>query len=205
MIIVSAVTTCPREGVDYLPDALDSICNAGFSVEIVRDDNMAGSWWVLREALKRLLERPAEAYCVFQDDIRVAKGCRKWLESQLWPIPYWQVGVISLYTASTCHVRDGWFSSEDMPVVRAFGALGLVFPRHTAELVLSHKDKSMLTGSDTTLAGLCHKHKRAWMNHSPSLIEHVGAVSAISPLGPGLNENRTAGKWIDDVALLEHT
>lgn len=205
MRILSAITTCPREGVSYLEATLDSICNAGFSVEIVRDEKMAGSWWVLREALKRLLERPADAYCVFQDDIEIARGCRKWLESQLWPLPEEKVGVLSLYTASTCHVRDGWFTADEMPVVRAFGACGLVFPRHTAEMVLSHKDRSMLTGSDTTLAGLCHKHGLAWVNHSPSLCEHRGAVSAISPLGPGLTENRTAGRWVDDVALLSHT
>lgn len=202
MRIVSAVTTCQRQGVDYLPATIESICNAGFSVEIVKDQSMAGSWWALREALKRLLERPADAYCVFQDDIQVAKGCRAWLESQLWPIPESQVGVLSLYTASPCHLRPGWFSSEELPVVRCYGACGLVFPRHTAQLVLSHKDRSMLTGSDTTLAGICRKNGLAWLNFSPSMIEHVGAVSAIQLIGGTLDENRTARNWIDDVALL---
>ncbi len=48
-------------------------------------------------ALAKLREQfpNADAYVVFQDDIRAALGLRTWVEQQLWPF---ENGVVSLFT-----------------------------------------------------------------------------------------------------------
>lgn len=203
MQIVSAVTTCPRQGVDYLPITLASLRNAGFAPEIIRDETLAGSWPTLRRALAWLLERPAEALVVFQDDIKVARDCREWLETQLWPGHEQEVGVVSLYTASVNHLRDGWFTADDLPVWRPWGACALVFPRHSAEKLLADPtNRAFLCGSDTSIGTFCRRDNLRWWMHSPSMVEHIGAVSAVNPFDVKLDEHRTAGKWCRDVAEL---
>ena len=205
MRIISALTTCPRpNGVSYLQETLESLLSAGFSPQVIEDPELSGSYPALRRALEWLLERSGDALAVFQDDIQIAKGCRAWLENELWPFPEHRIGVVSLYTPTPCHLRNGWFSADEMPVGRTWGALALIFTRRFAEIVLTHKDRSMLTGSDTTIAGLCRQHGLAWMMHSPSLVEHIGAVSSIQTIGGRLDKNRTAGKWCRDVRELTH-
>lgn len=202
MHIVSAITTCPRQGVSYLESTLQSLHDAGFEPEIVRDENMSGSWWALREALQRLLEREADAFVVFQDDLQIAKGCREWLETQLWPMPEENVGVVSLYCATPCHERPGWFTTDDLGVYRTWGALALCFPRHSAKRIVAHKERALLNGSDTTVAGLLRNWGMKWFLHSPSLVEHTGAISAVAPLEVGLTPQRVSGNWCRDVREL---
>lgn len=201
--IASAITTCKRQGVDYLPATLESLHSAGFDPQIVQDAELAGSWPTLRRALAGLLERSGDALAVFQDDILIAKGCREWLEGQLWPSPEEKIGVVSLYTASVNHLRDGWFTADDLPVWRPWGACALVFTRHFAQRVLyDPTNRAFLSGSDTSIGTACRRDGLKWWMHSPSMVDHVGAISAVNPFAVKLDKDRTAINWCRDVATI---
>lgn len=204
MRIESAITTCTRNGVSYLEGTLKSLEAAGFDPQIVRDEIRAGSWPTLREALRRLLATPGDALIVFQDDIQIAAGCREWLETQLWPGPDDKIGVVSLYLPSVSSLRPGWFTTDDTAIARPWGACGLVFPRHFAQRILDDPtNKAFLCGSDTSIATACKRDGLQWWVHQPSLIQHIGATSAIHDNLVGLDENRVAASdWCRDVADL---
>lgn len=206
MKIFSAITTCPRpDGISYLPATLASLHAAGFTPEIVNDPDKGGSWPALRRALAGLLERSEAAddcLIVFQDDVVAAKGLADWLQNNLWPGPVETIGVVSLYTAGPCHQQPGWFTTDDLGVHRTWGACALCLPRRSAELVLAYRERAMLNGSDTTLAGFFRSRNLKWFLHSPSLTNHVGAISSICVKEIGLDANRTAGNFCADVAEL---
>jgi hypothetical protein len=206
VIITSAVTTSPRpDGVSYLEPTLESLSYAGFDPLVIHDDDFRGSWPMLREALARLLERPGDALVVFQDDIVAAKWLFGWLEDTLWPGDIDLVGVCSLYTAgSNCREESGWYTSDELPVFKPWGACGLAFPRRSAEMLVANPPcKALLTGSDSHTATFCRMNGLKFWMHSPSLIQHVGAIGSLG-IGDnrGLTEERCAGMFCGDVREL---
>ena len=204
MKIHSAVTTCPREGVDYLPATLESLQNAGFNPCVVRDANREGSWPTLRKALQRLVAQSKMAddgLLVWQDDVICSANLREYLESTLWPSELSEIGVVSLFTPKPNCLRDGWFSSDELACFRPFGACALCFSVHGAMAILNHKEKAMRTGSDTTTGCLFRKLGLKWLMHGPSFVEHIGLHSSISP-EIGLTDSRISGRWIDDAKTL---
>ena len=208
MKIASAVTTSPRpNGVSYLQETLNSLHVAGFDPDVLNDPDFGGAWPALRKALAWLLETTkADGLAVFQDDVLAAKGLCGWLESNGWPIPVEQIGVMSLYTAgaNTLTGGFGWYSSGDLPVFSPWGACGLLFPRHSAEkLVANPPCKAMLQGSDSHTYTHCRLNGLKFLMHTPSLLQHVGAVGSIG-IGDnrGLTEERKARLFCEDVLQL---
>lgn len=214
MNILSAVTTCPRPGgVSYLESTLESLHAAGFDPLVVSDADGAGSWPTMQKALRTLMEMGADAYAVFQDDIKAARGLRGWLDDQF---SHWspqltaeswiKAGVFSLYTASVNHVRPGWFTLDDLGAYRPYGACALLFPRHAAELLLSKPvNHGFRFGTDTSVATFTRKYGLEYWMFSPSLIEHVGAQSAIFGDVLPLIPERVAGQFCEDCATLSVT
>lgn len=213
MNILSAVTTCPRPGgISYLEGTLESLHAAGFDPIVVSDTDGQGSWPTMQKALRTLMEMGADAYAVFQDDIKAAKGLRAWLDENLWPsLPLRNggqavsesIGVVSLYTASVNHICSGWFTLDDLPKYQPYGACALLFPRHAAELLLSKPiNHGFRFGTDTSVATFTRKYQLQYWMFSPSLIEHVGAQSAIFGDILPLIPERVAGKFCEDCATL---
>ena len=203
MNIASAVTTCPRPGgISYLESTLESLHDGGFEPVVFDDREFTGSWPNLRRALQGRFEaRPdAEAIVVFQDDVRVARGLRGWLNDALWPAPVETIGVVSLYTATPNHLRPGWFTLDDLPVYRPYGALAFCFPRHAVELLLQKPaNLAFKCGSDTSVATFCRNNKLSYWLHSPSLVEHVGEVSSIADVRGAMIPERCSGNFCEDV------
>lgn len=209
MKIISAVTTSPRpDGVDYLPDTLKSLNNAGFDDPlVVVDDDFRGSWPMLRTALGLLMtDREADCLIVFQDDILVSRGLLGWLEKTLWPSDPATIGCVSLYTAgANGQLEQGWYTSDDLPVFRPWGACGLCFPRRSVRLLLTNPpNTALMTQSDASIATFCRMNGMKLYMHSPSFIQHVGAVGSLG-VGDnrGLIPERCAAWFCEDVKELQ--
>lgn len=225
------VTTAPR-GADYLPETLNSLRLAGWPrVHVFADRGTepvdgqpwhAATEWLgpygnFRWTLRTLVEMfpVADAYAIFQDDIQIARGCRHWLEKQLWPDPL--PGVVSLYTAKDIAKgrADGWFALEpDLLPRKAWGALAYVMPPGAARMYLAARDgHGSKTKSDIAMGRFCQIHRQPYVSHVPSLIQHVGKVTAIEPPSgqPKLRSPRPwtaarhAGKWVSDISELVTT
>jgi hypothetical protein len=226
MNIAAAVTTAPRR-VSYLAQTLRSLERGGFSQPIVaadapdptiepaypaldggfaalrieRAERRLGAFRNWRRALRALLtSRPeADAFAVFQDDVRVSRHLHEWLEEHLWPDAHRRLGVVSLYTAEP-HVRvtDGWHKlSLASPSSRAFGALAYVFPYSVAALLLA--EEAWGRGDipiDAAVGEFCRRNHRGYWLHSPSLVQHLGEVSTLSDFG--LTPSRRAGRFLQD-------
>ena len=216
MLIPAAITTAPR-GAETLTKTIASLAAAGWPNPDVFADPGAGSqswrgsWGNFLFALRALTRGCpcADAYAIFQDDVLLAAGLRAWLEPQLWPCP--SVGLLSLYTASAVAVDllPGWNALPHHATPRrAYGALGLLIPAHVAKLLLENPPyPNEKTKTDIFLAMWAKEHRLSWVNHKPSLAEHIGEVSAIKvdprdgeplPERPW-NASRFAGEWLRSV------
>ena len=220
-----AITTAPRKGVEYLDETLISLVNAGWEDVLVVAEpeapvnghprvlwnrNRLWAWANFLNALAVLIEEdPAsDALMVCQDDIRIAKDTRRWLEAQLWPSE--DTGVLSLYTCSaTAAGKDeGWFrlGDADLPE-RAFGALAIVMPTEAAaKLLCDPPGRDSRNRIDYHLGEFCAQHRLGYWQHMPSLVRHVGKVSSFvgyeRPKPRRWIPGRREGPCVDDVAEL---
>jgi len=209
----AAAVTTARRGADYLTGTLKSLAMAGWlRVHVFADvgadpvdsqpwhpsDRWLGPYQNFLRALEALADiyPNADAYAVFQDDILVSRGCRLWLEGQLWPDPL--PGVVSLYTAAEIAAgrNDGWFGLDPALLPRkAYGALAYVFPPAHAKKFLSsppkHGSRTML---DVAVGRWCRENGLPYVQHVPSLVQHVGEVSAITR-GPDEQRPRAPRPW----------
>lgn len=209
MRIVSAVNTSPRpNGISYLESTLASLRDAGFDPLVVNDDDFRGSWPMLREALARLLERSSsgDALCVFQDDILAARGLFRWLEETLWPGDVDECGACSLYCAgANSREESGWYTADDLPNFKPWGACGFAFPRRSAELLVANPpNRPLHTQSDASTATFCRMHNLKFWIHSPSLLQHIGVVGSLG-VGDnrGLTPERMASWFCEDTKDLQ--
>lgn len=205
MKIEAYVTTAPRP-VDYLQRTLDSLTEAGFqSVHVVEDNIGSGISATYRKTLTEALAVPSDAILVCQDDILVAAGLAGWLETLEWPAE--NIGCVSLYCAGP-HRKEqsGWWEQSLVPTdklkqpwVKVYGALAMLWPRQSAEAFLAYNPHLLWKSKVDQLIGKwCMETGRRLFVHSPSLVEHIGAVSTFgghSTLTPA----RMAGQWVHDV------
>jgi hypothetical protein len=202
-----AVTTAPR-AVGYLEATLDSLTKAGFqSVEVVEDDG-GGINATYKRAMRLALESQADSILICQDDIEVARGLANWLTTLEWPAN--NVGCLSLYCAQPYRQDDvGWWEFPLQPTrimrqpwAKVYGALAMLWPRESAERFVT--DKPPFDGRskvDQLIGKWCMDSGRSLWVHSPSLVEHIGAVSTCGGHNT-LTPSRQAGQWCHDVAAL---
>jgi glycosyltransferase involved in cell wall biosynthesis len=133
--------------------------------------------------LAALYERApdADAFAVFQDDVRVAHGAKEWCEREFWPLG---AGLVSLFTARP-HARPqaGWCLLSP-GFYRVCGAQALVFRRDVLRRFLADPlvIKSLQIhheGDDAVLASWAARHHEPIAYHTPSLVQHMGHVSSI--------------------------
>ncbi len=139
-------------------------------------------------SLSRLLsENPgADTFAVFQDDIEAARDLRQWCDSQLWPL---NAGVVSLFTPRLHAGPEVGWRLVSPGYKRVCGAQALVFRR--AELLqflsdplILHRLSKRRHNNDAVLAGWVARNGSSIAYHTPSLVQHIGAVSSIYHAGP---------------------
>lgn len=286
MRISSAVITTAFRKVDYLGETLESLRLAGFpDPDIFHDDDEKpiGAFRNWKRALRSMLHEDnySDAILIFQDDIKVAKGLRGWIEEVGWPSDPSRIGVVSFYTAMPHHREEtGWYQlpldqisygcypeeldaslgahlrehkfnpksvefrftlpaafmsaayfkvhdrdrphfirlyyekndagewewvfppAEKFPWALAYGALAYLIPIDSARKLLDDnphpESKNQI---DLKIGEWCQDTGLQYWMHSPSLVQHVGEVSAICEAG--LTEHRRAACYVEDVNELE--
>lgn len=123
----------------------------------------------------------ADAYVVFEDDVKVAEGLREYLEQVTWP----EKAYLNLWSVGHNEKGEGGFHvvKRKRPGKGA-GALGFVLPRQAMLDFLSAKrwltpnkkrGKVHWRGPDTTLASTLEPLGWTEFVHIPSLVFHTGA------------------------------
>ena len=210
--IASAVITSPRP-VSYLIGTVRSLQQAGFTdVTIFADSpqneicsellpfigvqrteskikERTGPVAMFRWALQHMLESENtlrhDLLIVFQDDIRVARGLKAWIQNE-WERFDPAVGVISLFCLPfQLPNNPGWHKlrlvGKDRKAEPISGACALAMPRRSAERFLEESQWSSRTMIDLAVAEWCRQFNMDYLRHHPSLVEHIGAISAIDP------------------------
>ena len=198
-----AMTTAPRKGVDYLAQTLESLDLAGWDSNEVtlncepdspipasfpegnayHNFHIEGPWPSFKRALFLSTRRPARVYMICQDDIVFPADLRWHLETD----PQFMRliddnNVISLYTAGPNHVENGgWHQITKLPKL-AYGALAYVFPAKVAkELTYWNHSSTSKTKTDHWVGKFVSLNPdREYWTHSPSFIQHVGAISSLT-------------------------
>lgn len=200
------VTTVPSRKEDLLPATLVALQKAGFGsprlfIDGEKDPttyahlslpitcrfpvvHASGNWYL---ALWELYIREPEAdrYAIFEDDFITYCNIREYLEA----VPYPEQGYCNLYTTPTNQLlaKDtiGWYRSNQ----RGKGALALVFNQSAIKSLLStsnfvHKSQERALNrrygyTDGAIVTAMKSTGYYEYVHNPSLVQHVGKVSAI--------------------------
>lgn len=212
------VTTAPREGVSYLNQTVGSLHDAGWQDVRIFDDDACqlGPWRNFKRAAAALLEDAGrfDWFAIFQDDIMIAKNTREYVERCKTTRDALDLGnVLSLYTAGPHHnIEGGWIAiaNDDLPR-KCYGALGVVMSRETIEDLLAHEEigKHVRNKTDFWIGKFCLITEREYLQHSPSLIKHMGEVSSLEGQQdtPKFHNDyfRQCREWQLDAAMLETT
>lgn len=196
------VTTVPfRKGL--LNKTLNSLVGAGFDKPIVfvdseyddyydrlnleivfRSKNLkAYTNWLLTLSELYLRNPEADRYAVFQDDIVLMKDLKQFLSINEYPKDgYWNLFSF-LQNEKLIKDKKGWLKSNQ----KGQGGLALVFDNNTALTLLTQPHVYTRTWNrdrkdrfiDGAVVEAIKKSGRYEYIHSPSLVQHIGDVSAI--------------------------
>ena len=146
-----------------------------------------GAWpnYYLALAELTLRQPSADAYMILQDDALLVQhpGLRAYLERVLWPGD--RPGIVSLYCARPyTQASPGWYA---LPMQWIWGALAFIFPADVARRFLAdpevHRHRgngpSGLTGIDILVGRFAYRHDLPVSFPTPSLVQHIGHVSAL--------------------------
>lgn len=202
------VTTVDQRLNDLLPQTLESLRSGGFGSMRLFVDGPKDSapyhkfglpttfrvprvlaWpnWFMSLQELYLRQPKADLYAIFQDDILCVKGLRELIETTMPPKTY-----LNLYTREENQkIADtrgwkGWFKASQ----NGFGALGLVFDSESVRELLASRDSlnKILTNDkpnhniDGLVSHVLSGKRQEWC-HNPSLLQHMGKVSAIGNRG----------------------
>lgn len=199
------ITTAPRR-LPTIDDCLDSVINAGWQsvrifsdgdvpladrhaeIPITRREPQIGAWpnFYLSLAEQLMREPEADAYLMIQDDALFFnhRGLRDYLEGMMWTAEGAQVASLfcpQKYTQPT----NGWCQFEGSWV---WGAQAFVFSRPAAQSFLADKEVVRhrwnaeyqgLCGIDVLIGKWAQRSEIPIYFPTPSLVQHIGHVSAI--------------------------
>lgn len=176
----------------YLQGTVHSLMEGGFRVELVMDTNRRGPYPNFRKAMKlALAEGCDDFFMVCQDDIVVSENQQQYLIDFL---P--EDGVCSIYTAAkyTSPFR-GWMKNPLEKGDDIYGACAMIWPRRLAKaFIRDDYAPQESTRTDVNVGNWCLENGVAYYIHSPSLCQHVGDESTLSP--QGINRARMASEMV---------
>jgi hypothetical protein len=204
------ITTVPARVNTLLVDTLASLAAAGFhsprlfidgvgeALEVsekeypitIRSPALGGFGNFALAALELSIRDPhADRYAIFQDDILVCKNLKEYLEAS----PYPEKSYLNLMTMESNHPvaqgrpadTTGWYQTDQL----ARGAQALVFnnialrslltQRHFIDRPTTNSKRSTRGIDGTTVGAMNNAGYKEWV-HYPSLVQHVGRVSAMN-------------------------
>lgn len=203
------VLTAPGRKTPTLRRTIESVVAAGWSDLLISvdtrlpetlDDMQAilryrnagvrpGPWPHLLDAVRHsLVWRDWDSLLIVQDDISLAVGCRRWLETRaawmtqsvalasLW-LPAWHSdNSIPPHVLAACWPEIAWWmlKPEDLPR-RAYGALAIVLSRDSATALSCWVGAAgSLSKADFWLGKWCKESGKSWLYPFRSLCQHEG-------------------------------
>lgn len=227
---VVIVSTCPRVGADYLPATLEALDQAGAGElpRLVLSDGPreACSWPIicrdpaaestranLWQAFRAALELEAERLLYFEDDIypcrnAVARMAELAIPAAAAFVTFHDKKQILRRRAPGLHMVP----APDEDGAGFWGLQAVALPRRTLEYLATLDPMSIRTintrrNGDRVLEDFVSRSRWPWIAyHSPSLVRHVGHVSAAHPDRNHANQNvpiNYAGDDFDALTLEE--
>jgi glycosyltransferase involved in cell wall biosynthesis len=144
----------------------------------------------------------AQAIAIFQDDIEVASGLKRWCDEEFWPL---DAGIVSLFTPRLHSDRTSGWRLVSPGYQRVCGAQAMVFRREALQTFLAdplviNRLAARRHNNDAVIAGWVARQRLSIAYHTPSLVQHVGHVSSIYPTGP---DRRNMANAVSSVAKIE--
>ena len=155
----------------------------------VRRASSIGAWPAWCETLRTLLaDNPvANTLAIVQDDALFPEipVLREYVETLLWPNDESgdSAGIVSMYTSTDDMQNENVW--RVYPEVWKYGAVAFIFRRETAERILKSADGGELNfvsgtaGIDSRVGVWADRNKVGIWHSSPSLVQHIGQVSAV--------------------------
>jgi len=137
-----------------------------------------------------MLQPDVDCYAIFQDDVEAAQGLRAWCDGRFWPD---DTGLVSLFTSRIYLAETAGWRVLKLGFYRTFGAQALVFRRDVLQQFLSDgrllefRESRRHAGDDAVVGEWATRHGIGIAYHTPSLVEHIGSVSAIEGGGHGIS------------------
>lgn len=136
-----------------------------------------------------------DAYCMFQDDIVFCKGTRQLMEEKLWPAE--DCGVASIYMPSHYTInKTGWVKMDRSRAL--WGACAYIFPAKYVYACVYHDSIRSWSGHrnvDNVIGRWARHNKTPPYYFAPSLVQHIGEVSACWSLKNHASGRRAAGDF----------
>lgn len=194
--IACGVTTARRMEPTLEP-TLASLKASGFSPTVFPDRG-GGAFRTWVEALRALADRRCRYVLLAQDDILCARGIRQYLKRLKLPAG---TGCVSLYTPGKSTPGEGLVAASG----KTWGACALLFPRDVAVKLVECQVIRDWPGDrriDVAVGKALESLGYAFYYHRPSLVQHVGEVSAFGD-GRKMDSGRRANDFIgEDVDAL---
>ena len=169
-----------------------------------------GPWKNWITTLKELYDTypDRDAYAIFQDDVSFCKNVREFAEKTLWVNSDRHMGVASFYSPSHYErTIPGWYKRNVGITLRP--AVTFVFSPTNVESVLSYFERNpwkRKANIDNAIGQWGRHTKRYPYFFSPSLCQHIGHTSVISPW-KSIKGKRKSYKYVgedfDAMELLE--
>ncbi|OYP31623.1 hypothetical protein [Rhodopirellula sp. MGV] len=197
---VGSLEACGWTSFGIVVDGDEGWSDSGNWTVLDKRTQSIGAWPTWVETLRRLYQCGADVLMIVQDDALFPRiDClRDAIESCLWPNDR---SIVSLYTSTDDMLDDNRWQAH--PRRWQLGALAMIFPRSLAADLLTMVDRGELeivrgnAGIDTRIGVWAERQGIEVWHPSPSLVQHIGQVSAVwrSSRAVGL---RRASRWIAD-------
>ncbi len=196
------ITTAPREPAT-LTATLLSLILAGWDASLLHvcPDPGIGPWPHFLAVLQESLAHDDwDMLLACQDDIQLARGARNYCDRTLGGLP--PMSLASLYTCAAveppANRSKGWWRIRN--VLDAQGALCWAIDRPMAEFLIERpRGRGERAQIDVWVREAVFTRHLSYWTHTPSLVQHTGVVSTISPGIPWNKAYREAGDFIEEI------
>ena len=176
---LTIIRTCKRSG-STLQKTIDSMLNVGFKNPIILEDtDLRGSFWSLKESIKIALKDYTGWVLLCEDDVIFCQSSYRMLNEILISTSQ----TISLFCTGLQDEfleGDGWNSVTG----ELDGSLAYFVHTDTLKKIINTKtfrEWSLRDRADKVYVDSCKEISVQVITHRPSLVQHIGEVSAINP------------------------
>jgi hypothetical protein len=190
--VAVGMTTCPRDGVSYIQESINSLVDNGWDVPLVyNDQEKRGDWWGFIQVCRLLLIAypTADKFLVLQDDAIACGPPRDFLE-----VLETRNDVMSLFTmhqrlkeSSELEGPAAYLMSLDTGLERMVncnGGIAYLINRKFAAKIID-RAYTVWTPTPQMIGNYCHSEGIGYWIAKENAFEHIGEQTSLHPDKPG--------------------